>query len=73
LEREEGVRRTYRGRGVLELPKDRPAIDVMKKNVEFVGLIRKPAIVDKYITNPTAALRFIGHPNGRAVRRGLVN
>ena len=58
---------------MLQLPKDRPAIDVMEKHVEFVGLIRKTAIVNKHVTNSTAALRFIGHPNGRAGRRGLVD
>ena len=49
---------------MLQLPKDRPVVDVMKKHVKFFGLIRKPPIVNEDILNSTATLQLISHPNG---------
>ncbi len=54
---------------MLEFAQDRPAINVVKHVVIFVGLIWKPSVIQKNVLQMLAALGLGFNPDGRSLSR----
>ncbi len=58
---------------MLASPKDGAAVNIMKDDIKFVGLVGEPAIIEKNI-GPFPSLNFAGDANGFAGRHiGIQN
>jgi hypothetical protein len=54
---------------MLEFAQDRPAIDIVKHVVIFVGLVWKPSVIRENILQTLAALELRFNPDGRSFSR----
>jgi hypothetical protein len=54
---------------MLELAQDRPAFNIVKHMVIFVGLVWKPSVMQENILQTLAVLGFRFNPDGRSLSR----
>ncbi len=54
---------------MLEFAQDRPAIDIVKHVVIFVGLVWKPSVIQENILQTLAVLGLRFNPDGRSLSR----